>query len=156
MSASRYERISRKQAEYARCLDDDDLEAWPDFFQERCLYKVTTADNYRDGLEGAMVYADCRAMLEDRISALRQANIYERHRYRHILGQPGILAESRDEVRSETPFLVARTMREGATSLFAAGRYVDCYRFEDGEPRLAERVVVCDSSAIDTLLAIPL
>lgn len=156
MRASRYELISRKQAEYARCLDDDDLEAWPDFFHPECLYKVTTADNYREGLEGAMVYADSRAMLEDRISALRQANIYERHRYRHILGQPGIVSESEREVCSETPFLVARTMRQGETTLFAAGRYVDRYRFEGGEPRLAERIVVCDSSAIDTLLAVPL
>ena len=42
--------------------------------------------------------------------------------------------------------------------LFATGRYLDRVRIEGerGLPQLEERVVVLDSRAIDTLLAIPL
>jgi anthranilate 1,2-dioxygenase small subunit len=148
--------ISRAQANYARCIDNGMLDSWPDFFEERCLYKITSAENYDQGLEAGMVYANSRGMLADRVSSLREANIYERHTYRHILGQPSILSEQGSEVRTETPFLVARIMREGQTDLFATGRYLDVYKVSGDEAKLAERIVVCDSSRIDTLLALPL
>lgn len=148
--------IARTQADYARCLDDDRLEEWPDFFVEDCLYKITSAENLRDGLEAGMVFANTRAMLKDRISALREANIYERQHYRHVLGMPCVLERTPTGVRSETSFFVARIMRDGKTDVFATGRYLDLYETAGGAPRLKERVVACDSSRIDTLLAIPL
>jgi anthranilate 1,2-dioxygenase small subunit len=37
-----------------------------------------------------------------------------------------------------------------------AGRYIDVLMDEAGALRCRERVVVCDSSRVDTLLAIPL
>jgi len=148
--------IARAQSDYARCLDDDQLEHWPDFFVEDCLYKVTSAENLRDGLEAGMIFANTRAMLKDRVSALREANIYERQAYRHVFGMPCVLSVTEDGARSETSFMVARIMRDGRTDLFATGRYLDLYRIADGRALLAERIVACDSSRIDTLLAIPL
>ena len=59
-------------------------------------------------------------------------------------------------VRADTPFLVVRTMRDGAMDLFATGRYLDVLVEVGDALRFRERVVVCDSSRIDTLLAIPL
>jgi anthranilate 1,2-dioxygenase small subunit/terephthalate 1,2-dioxygenase oxygenase component beta subunit len=60
-------------------------------------------------------------------------------------------------IAAETPFLVVRTMRDGRMDLFAAGVYLDRVRVDaDGGLRFAERIVVCDSQRIDTLLAIPL
>jgi anthranilate 1,2-dioxygenase small subunit len=151
-----YQKIARVQADYARCIDEDRLEEWPSHFHGACVYKITTAANYRDGLEAGIVFANSRGMLTDRVSALREANIYERQAYRHIIGQPSILSEDTNEVRSETPFLVARILQDGDTDIFATGRYLDLYKLEDGEVKLNERTVVCDSSRIDTLLALPL
>jgi anthranilate 1,2-dioxygenase small subunit len=148
--------IARAQADYARCIDDGDLAQWPDFFTQACVYKITTADNYKRGLPGSMIYAASRGMLVDRIASLRDANIYERHGYRHLLGHPYIVNESANEARSETSFMVARIMRDGSTSLFVTGRYCDVYVVEEGGVKLRERIVVCDSSRIDTLLALPL
>ena len=59
-------------------------------------------------------------------------------------------------MRCETPFLVARIMRGGETEIFATGRYLDLYVLNGESAKLAERIVVCDSSRIDTLLALPL
>ncbi len=149
-------RVSQLNAEYARAIDDDRLEEWPAFFPERCLYKITSADNYRKGLPAGIVYADSRGMLEDRVSALREANIYERQTYRHLVGLPAILGETEGGARVETPFLVVRVMRDGTMDLFATGRYVDVVVEDGAVLRFRERVVVCDSSRVDTLLAIPL
>jgi anthranilate 1,2-dioxygenase small subunit len=148
--------ILRAQADYARCIDDDRLESWPDYFDDPCTYKITTAANYREGLEAGIVFANSHGMLVDRVSSLREANIYEHHTYRHILGVPSILGEIDGGARCETPFLVARIMRHDETDIFATGRYLDVYRIRERGVKLVERIVVCDSSRINTLLALPL
>jgi anthranilate 1,2-dioxygenase small subunit len=145
------------QAKYVRSIDDGPLEEWPSFFLEACLYKITTADNFRQNLGAGLIYADSRAMLVDRVSALRHANIFERHVYRHIVGLPHLLSEGDAETASDTPFTVIRTMRDGATDIFATGRYLDRCRLDgDGSLKFAERIVVCDGPRIDTLLVLPL
>ncbi len=150
-------RLATLNTAYAACIDADRLEDWPGFFHEQCLYKITTADNHRRGYAAGVVYADSRNMLYDRVSALRQANIYERQNYRHIVGMPSIGATEGNEISAEAPFLVVRTMRDGRMDLFAAGVYLDRLREDtDGSLRFAERLVICDSSRFDTLLAIPL
>ena len=147
-------RIVALKAEYAATIDDDRLEEWPAFFLKDCLYKITSADNLRDGNEAGIVFADSRAMLADRVLALRRANIYERQTYRHIVSSPRVIDPGGIVV--ETPFLVVRTMRDGRMDLFVAGRYRD--RLVDNAEglRFVERVVICDSSHFDTLVAIPL
>ena len=147
-------RVAALNTEYASCIDADRLEEWPGLFLEQCLYKITTADNHRRGYAAGLVYADSRAMLIDRVAALREANIYERQSYRHIVGMPAL--HPGEAIVAETPFLVVRTMRDGRMDLFATGMYLDRVRDDDGTLRFAERIVVCDSSRIDTLLAIPL
>lgn len=143
-------------AAYAQAIDNDALEQWPSFFTEDCLYRITNIENEREGLPSGIVYADSRAMLEDRIAALREANIYERQRYRHLLGIPVVESADAQGAVARTPFLVARIMHTGETSVFASGEYRDRFRQVGGQLLLAERVAVCDSTVTDTLLALPL
>lgn len=143
-------------AAYAQAIDSDALEQWPAFFTENCRYRITNVDNERDGLPAGIVYADSRAMLEDRIAALREANIYERHRYRHLLGLPLLLSADDAGATARTPFMVARIMHTGETALFATGEYRDRFVRSGGRLLLAERIAVCDSTVTDTLLALPL
>lgn len=156
MNNEMFHKIVRTQAEYARAIDNDRLEDWPAFFEEKCLYKITTASNHAKGYEAGIVFANSRGMLTDRITALREANIFERHRYRHIVGAPCLLSDGPEGVRSEMPFVVVRIMRDGQTDVFASGCYRDLWRVHGEEVKLAERLAICDSSRIDTLLVIPL
>jgi 3-phenylpropionate/cinnamic acid dioxygenase small subunit len=150
-------RLAALNTEYASCIDADRLEAWPDLFLEDGRYRITTADNHRRGYAAGIIYADSRAMLTDRVASLREANIYERQTYRHIVGMPALRPADAGDIAAETPFLVVRTMRDGRMDLFAAGVYLDRVRNDvDGALRFAERLVVCDSSRFDTLVAIPL
>jgi anthranilate 1,2-dioxygenase small subunit len=156
MTAITLERILALQAAYIRCIDNNALESWPDLFLDECLYVVTTAENHRSGYASGIIYADTKNMLVDRVTALRQANVYEKQNYRHIVGLPNITKGGGNETESETPFLVARIMHDGQTSIFATGVYLDTYRDMGGDLKFARRVAVCDSSRIDTLLALPL
>ncbi|MSP96411.1 MAG: terephthalate 1,2-dioxygenase [Betaproteobacteria bacterium] len=150
-------RLIQLNSEYARAIDDARFEAWPGFFFETCFYKLTSADNHAQGMPAGLMYADSRGMLEDRISALRVANIYERQRYRHIVGLPAILSIEGGEVRTEASFIVVRIMRDGTMDVFAAGRYLDLVEEDAGGAlRFRERIVVTDSNRFDTLVAIPL
>ena len=143
-------------ADYAACLDSDALERWPDFFTEDCAYRITSAENYEAGLPLGLIYATSKNMLKDRVSALRQANIYEPQRYRHLVAGMQIERDECDTLDVTANFLVVRTMQDGAMTLFAAGRYIDQVVRSDGDWRFARKLVILDSRQIDTLLAIPL
>jgi anthranilate 1,2-dioxygenase small subunit/terephthalate 1,2-dioxygenase oxygenase component beta subunit len=143
-------------AAYAQAIDSDALEQWPAFFTADCHYRITHVENEQEGLPAGIVWADSRAMLEDRIAALREANIYERQRYRHLLGIPLLDAADGDTAQARTPFMVARIMATGQTELFATGVYRDRFVRIDGKLLLAERVAICDSTVTDTLMALPL
>ena len=150
-------KIQDLNARYVATIDDDKLEAWPDFFLEQGRYRVTTAENIEQGFPLAMIYATSRAMLRDRVKALRDANVYEAQRYRHILGMPLIEDIVDGTARTRTNFLVVRVMHTGETLLFATGRYQDRVVLDGADgPCFADRTVVLDSRQIDTLLAIPL
>jgi anthranilate 1,2-dioxygenase small subunit/terephthalate 1,2-dioxygenase oxygenase component beta subunit len=143
-------------AAYAHAIDSDELERWPSFFTADCHYRITHVENEREGLPAGIVWADSRAMLEDRIAALREANIYERQRYRHLLGIPMVASADAAEASATTPFMVARIMHTGETIMFATGVYRDRFVRTEGGLLLAERVAICDSTVTDTLLALPL
>jgi 3-phenylpropionate/cinnamic acid dioxygenase small subunit len=143
-------------AAYAHAIDSDALELWPAFFTERCHYRITNIENEREGLPAGIVYADSRAMLEDRVASLRVANIYERQRYRHLLGVPLLESADAASALARTPFMVARIMATGETMLFATGEFRDKFVLAGGRLVLAQRVAVCDSTVTDTLLALPL
>src|SRR5271155_4335276 len=117
--------LEQLYTDYVHCLDADELERWPDFFTEDCFYRITSAENYEAGMPLGMIRATSRNMLKDRVSALREANIYEPQRYRHLVSSICILGDGPGALDLEANFLVVRTMQDGAMTLFAAGRYVD-------------------------------
>ena len=141
---------------YAACLDSDALERWPEFFVDDCVYRITSAENYAAGLPLGLIYATSKNMLKDRVSALRQANIYESQRYRHLISCVQIAKAEPGALDAVANFLVVRTMQDGAMILFAAGRYIDRVVRTDLGWKFAGKQVILDSRQIDTLLALPL
>ncbi len=143
-------------ARYVHALDDDRLEEWPDFFVEHGRYRITTAENLERNLPLPIIYADSRAMLRDRVSALRHANIYEAQRYRHAVSSTLVERLDARTARAASNFQVVRIMHTGESVLFASGRYLDRIRVDGEHPQFEEKTVVLDSRGVDTLLAIPL
>ena len=113
-------------ADYAHCLDNDALEEWPKFFTDDCGYRIISAENFEAGLPLGIVYATSKAMLVDRVMALRKANIYEPQRYRHMVGAIRIGPWDDDEAAGALAVtanvIVVRTMQDGAMMLFAGRR----------------------------------
>jgi anthranilate 1,2-dioxygenase small subunit len=142
-------------ARYVHALDDDRLEDWPGFFSSTGRYRITTAENHAAGLPLCIVQADSPAMMRDRVAALRHANIYEAQGYRHVVSSTLITRAEGAIVDAVSNFHVARVMHDGATLLFATGRYIDRILLGDA-PLFEDKRVLLDSRRIDTLMAIPL
>jgi 3-phenylpropionate/cinnamic acid dioxygenase small subunit len=156
MDIERHFAVQDLNARYVEAIDEGRFEAWPDFFLDDGKYRVTTADNVEQGLPLSIIHATSRAMLRDRVKALREANIYEAQRYRHILGPPRVEPADDGSLRVRTGFIVARIMHTGETTLFVTGSYRDRVVLTGDAARFAEKTVILDSRQIDTLLAIPL
>jgi anthranilate 1,2-dioxygenase small subunit len=148
--------IERLQARYAACIDDGRLEDWPQFFTEGCRYQIISRENYGRKMPIGLFFANSRGMLSDRVTALREANIYEAQHYRHILSPTLVLSRDGAIVAAQTNYQVIRIMADGATMIFSTGRYLDRIALGGAAPLFAEKLVICDSRRIDTLLAIPL
>lgn len=149
-------RIEALFADYVQCIDDDALEQWPDFFTRDGVYRITSRENMSLGMPVCLVYCEGRGMMADRVSAMRTANIYEPHTYNHSVSALKILSVAADGIRTQSNFVVFRTMADGAMSLFNCGRYMDRVVEENGVLKLADRLVVLESRRIDTLLVIPI
>ncbi len=143
-------------AEYAHCIDDDRIEDWPTLFTDPCLYKITTRDNYIRGLPACIMLCDSRGMLMDRVVSVRSANVFEPHRYRHMVSCIQVIEAASDTWRLRSNYLVTRTMLDGTMAVFSTGEYQDKIVLSDGAYRFNERVVICDHGMINNLIALPL
>lgn len=148
--------VEQLLARYVHCIDDDRLEAWPEFFTRRCDYRIVARENAERGLPLATIACDSRGMLEDRVVSLRNANIYGWHRYRHLVGSVLVLEARADELVARSHYAVFRTRGEGVGETYSVGTYDDRIVFEDGALRFCAKLVTYDTHRIDSLLATPL
>jgi anthranilate 1,2-dioxygenase small subunit len=143
-------------AEYGALIDMAKFDEWLGLFAEECRYQIVPRENFDRGQPAALVFCDSRAMLEDRIRALREANKYNIHTDRHIIGLPRFLGAKAGGVLVEAPFAVYQTNQEGETRLFATGLYRD--QLEPGEHglKIRDKLILLDTFAVPSLLATPL
>jgi anthranilate 1,2-dioxygenase small subunit len=148
--------VARLLAAYAHCIDDDRLEQWPEYFTERCVYRIIARENVERGLPLPTFFCDSRGMLIDRVVSLRKANIFERHGYRHLISATLVNGPSDGAVHARSNYAVYRTRTNGVTELYSAGTYDDRIVSDGGQLRFAEKIVTYDTNRIDSLLVTPL
>jgi anthranilate 1,2-dioxygenase small subunit len=143
-------------AEYGALLDSAKYDEWLGLFAAACRYSVIPRENFERGLPVGLMFCDSRAMLEDRIMALREANKYNIHIDRHLIGLPRLLSLEPEQLVVETPFAVFQTDQEGSTRLFATGLYRDRLELAERGLEIRDKLVLLDTFAVPTLLATPL
>ena len=143
-------------AEYAHVIDSGRFEEWPDLFTDPCLYRITTRENMDRGLPLSIILCDSRGMLLDRVVSVRTANVFIPHSYRHMVSCIQLMESGDDEWRLRSNYLVTRTMPDGTMCVFSTGEYRDHVVMVAGQPKFKERVVICDHSMINNLIAMPL
>lgn len=149
------DQVERLLVAYARCIDNDELESWPEFFTEDADYRVIPRENFDAGFPICVMSCIGRGMFKDRVVAHRTANIFPVHRSRHILSSPFILSESGGLIKAETSYVVLQTRNDGETKVFNAGVYVDEIVREGDELKFKIKHCVFDTNRIETLLVTP-
>ena len=148
--------VARLLMSCAQCIDDDQLEQWPDYFIDDCHYRVQSRENYDRGLPVSAMSCHSKGMLIDRVVSLRHANIYAEHFYRHILSIPVIHSATDNEIVVHTNYVVFQTLLDGASHTYSVGRYLDKIVVLDGALKFKERIVVFDTNQIATLMVTPI
>ena len=148
--------IARLMLQYVHAIDNDELERWPHFFTEKSIYQIVPRAAFEQGHPIGVWFSDNRGMLEDRVSSIREVNVFEPHVYRHVIGPTEILEFTGGVYRAQTSCIVVRTMQDGEMQVFSAGRYVDEIVVEKDVALLRQRIVVTDSARFDTLVVIPI
>ena len=141
---------------YGALIDASDFDAWLDLFAGRCTYHIVPRENYERGLPAGLVFCDSRAVLEDRIGALREANKYNIHNDRHLIGLPRLVGDASEEALVEAAFAVYQTDQEGETRLFATGLYRDRVVSGAGILKFRDKLVLLDTFGVPSLLSTPL
>ena len=148
--------IHQLQERYCALLDNDMLEAWTELFTEDCLYEIVPKENADMGLPIGLIHCPNARMLRDRVVALRHANIYEAHSYRHMTSGLQIHTVDAQTVTAESSYVVIQTRTNGESFVFQAGRYLDRIVRSPAGWRYAQRRVIYDTSRVLTLLATPI
>jgi anthranilate 1,2-dioxygenase small subunit len=148
--------INDLQARYIDAIDNDQIELWPAFFTEDGTYTIVARENHDRGLPAPILKCRNQAMMRDRVVALRNANIYEPHRYRHATGGLVIAEHDGDTVRTRMSYIVTWTGQAGDSLVYQTGCYHDVVVKTPEGWRYKERTVVYDTSRVRTLLATPI
>ena len=143
-------------ADYCHYIDDDRLEEWLDFFTEDCIYKILSRENVENDLPLELLSCRNKNMLRDRILSLREANIYNIHFDKHILGAVRILGEENGGYRVQTNYTVYQSNQDGVSEIFNVGTYRDLIVFADGKPLFKEKIAIADTFGIPRLLSTPI
>jgi anthranilate 1,2-dioxygenase small subunit len=149
-------RILELEARHGQLIDEGDLRGWMSLFAENCVYRIVPRENYDRGLPVTLLQCDNRPQLTDRVTALLEANKFNIHTDRHVIGIPMITGRTADSVKVEAPFVVMQADGEGVGSLFAFGRYIDEIVDEGGELRFRSKIAVVDNYEIPRTISTPI
>jgi 3-phenylpropionate/cinnamic acid dioxygenase small subunit len=149
-------RLADLYSAYDEALAEGRYEDWPGLFTEACVYKITSRENYDAGLPIGVIYAESRAMLADRVAALRNTTLYAPRIMRNLTSGIMLRQIAADGMRLSASYAVFQTMLNEASTVFLCGRYYDRV-VEDGDTlRFAERICVADATLVPTSLIFPI
>ncbi|OZI77673.1 aromatic-ring-hydroxylating dioxygenase subunit beta [Bordetella genomosp. 12] len=142
--------------DYAFCLDEGDLESWPDFFTEDSHYRVLSRENHDAGLPLGLIYCMNKNMLKDRVTALRETTMFEPRSLRHFISGVQVRKRRGEEVEAQANFAIMESLSDREPSLNMVGRYLDIWRQTNDGWRLARRDCVYDNYRVRTSLIVPI
>jgi anthranilate 1,2-dioxygenase small subunit len=101
------------------------------------------------------MHCDGRAMLKDRILAIRETQVYEPRTWRHFISGLRIVSTESDTIRARANFLVTEAMSDQNPAVFVVGRYFDTLVRRNGRLLFKVRIAVCDNHHVRRSLIMP-
>jgi 3-phenylpropionate/cinnamic acid dioxygenase small subunit len=143
-------------AEYVACLDEERLEAWPEFFTDDAVYRVMPRENFERGLPIATLHCESKGYLKDRVVAIRQTSVYAPRYVRRLVSNLRVLGWRDEVLHVRANYAAFETLRDELTRVFSVGRCHDRLVVADGGLKFKEKLVIFDSELIPNSLIYPL
>jgi len=148
--------IAALYGDCAAALDARDLDRWPSFFTEDCIYKLQSRENLERGWPLATLAFESRGMLRDRVYAAKDTLFHDPYHQRHIVGVPRVLQRTETGWRCEASLLVLRTRRDCMPETLFVGRTLDHIVETPDGLRLAERLCIFDNDLLPNSVVDPI
>jgi salicylate 5-hydroxylase small subunit len=141
---------------YYEALDQDRLEAWPDFFVEDCLYRIIPRENYEAGQGTCIIQGDSKGMLSDRVRAIRSTQTYAPRYCRRFYSGLRLVDRTGRELEIRQNLLVIHTLVNQSSKILGCGVCRDRLILADsGYLKFVERTIVLDTEMIDNTIIYP-
>lgn len=148
--------IERLYLDYTNSIDDNDLDRWQELFTEDCSYRIASAENVARGLPLAVMRCDSRAMLADRVEAIRSSAFYVSRTVRHFVSALDVRPED-EETRVRANFAVYESLPRAASTLLCVGRYDDVVVTDrEGIARFRQKHCIYDGDLVVDSIVYPL
>jgi 3-phenylpropionate/cinnamic acid dioxygenase small subunit len=148
-------RLADLYCAYDDALNNGELESWPALFTEDCVYRILPRENFERGLPIAVIYCESRAMLADRVVALRQTALYAPRIVRRFTSGVCVRAVDADGWRLTANFALFETLQNQPSAVFLCGQTLDRVVDDGVALRFAERDCVYDSTIVPASLVYP-
>ena len=148
-------RVDDLYVRYVETICDGNIAAWPDFFTEVCLYRVTQRSNHEHGMLLGPMFAETRGGLIDRVVAIQNALVFQPRALCYVIGSIRIIERTVDAIKARSMFSAYHTLEGADTELLMVGRTFDTLVFDGEALKFAERVVVFDTERTPGALIYP-
>jgi salicylate 5-hydroxylase small subunit len=148
--------LTQLYADYASAVDSGNWDLWPEFFTDKCSYRLQPRENHERGFPLATLSFTSKGMLKDRVYGIKETLFHDPYYQRHVVGCPVVRGIEDDAFRCEANYAVFRTKLSDASTVFNVGRYLDkVVRTPEGF-RFASRECIYDSEMIPNSIIYPI
>lgn len=151
----RYE-VEELYSAYVECLDEGEVERWPDFFTDECLYKVISRENFERGLPLSAMLCEGKGGLKDRVVSVTDTSVYHDRALRHLVSNIRVKGVENGVISVQANYAVLETLTNEFTTVFNAGKYLDKLVREGDGLKFKEKLCVFDSVMVPTSLIFPI
>jgi len=155
LSAETKYRVDDFYARYAETICDGEIEAWPDFFVDDCLYHIKPRANHERGQMLGPIYSESKGALTDRVVAIRNSMVFMPRALCYVVGSIRLIEATGDKLKTRSMFSAFHSLENGDTELLMVGRTFDTLVEQAGALKFAERLVLFDTERVPGALIYP-
>ncbi len=148
--------IQQLYADYTIAVDSGKWDLWPEFFTEKCVYKLQPRENYERGFPLATLFFSSKAMLIDRVYGITETIYHDPYYQRHVVGAPFVRKVDEDRIHCEANYAVFRTKLDKESTVYNVGRYIDTIVQTPNGLKFEERLCIYDSEMIPNSIIYPI
>jgi salicylate 5-hydroxylase small subunit len=148
--------VQQLYADYAIAIDSGKWNLWPEFFTEKCVYKLQPRENYERGFPLATLFFSSKAMLVDRVYGITETIYHDPYYQRHVVGAPLVKKVEDGRIHCEANYAVFRTKLDKESTVYNVGRYIDTIVQTPEGLKFAERLCIYDSEMIPNSIIYPI